>query len=183
MRVTDVSHDGPPMLILPNIALLFPQSCLMSDLLLLSNFSIFIPFIEILLWSLIGNRDPAFWPENVSPYYSLNTGETYVSFSLLFQISCRMFWLGFAIQCMVKSCVALYRDFHSSVLIDVIWGDLLLSWHLSFYLWRLCLPIFFFEYLFIGRRSCYNDLGYCMLKSLQPYEGVILILNVAVDWS
>ena len=81
-----------------------PSKLLDVQLLLPSNFSIFIPFIEILLWSLIGNRDPAFWPENVSPYYSLTTGESYVYFSLLFRISCRMFLTRYSMYGKVMRC-------------------------------------------------------------------------------
>ena len=46
-----------------------------------STFSIFqflFHFILNLVLFLVGNKDPAFWPESVSPYYALPTGETYV---------------------------------------------------------------------------------------------------------
>ena len=46
-----------------------------------STFSIFqFPFHFILnsVLFLVGSKDPAFWPESVSPYYALPTGERYV---------------------------------------------------------------------------------------------------------
>ena len=46
-----------------------------------STFSIFqflFHFILNLVLFLVGNKDPAFWPESVSPYYALPTGERYV---------------------------------------------------------------------------------------------------------
>ena len=77
--VTDVYHDGCPISVLPYFTILLPQSCLMFTLSHL--FYIFqFPFHFILnpVLFLVGSKDPAFWPESVSPYYALPTGERYV---------------------------------------------------------------------------------------------------------
>ena len=176
-----------------------------------STFSIFqflFHFILNPVLFLVGNKDPAFWPESVSPYYALPTGERYVIIFLfliiiikhIYLISTSFIAVFFTIKfsfCYSMSDNAMHclaSCFFGILWYEMIWYDPIYSplflWHLSFDFgfnlsWHvqnsLRLPIFAFKFasftfVIIGRRSCYNDLGFCMLKSLQPYKGVILIL-------
>ena len=118
-----------------------------------STFSIFqFPFHFILnpVLFLVGSKDPAFWPESVSPYYALPTGERYVIIFLFLIIIIKHIYListlfiavffiikfSFCYSMGDNAMHCLVSCFFGILLYDMIWYDPifwpLFLWHLSF---------------------------------------------------